>query len=101
VARLTFAPAAIDDARAILGNLADKAGRSVADAYFNRFKTTFDRLTMFPRSGARRTRLGASVRIAIVHPYIVIYRTTSDDIEIMRMLHGHRKITRSTMSERT
>ena len=75
MARLTFAPAAIDDARAILSSLAEKAGRSVAEAYFNRFKATFDRLATFPRSGARRRLLGASVRIAVVHPYIVIYQT--------------------------
>jgi toxin ParE1/3/4 len=101
LARLFFAPGAIDDARAILNTLTEKAGYPVAEAYFDRFKSTFDRLAMFPMSGGRRPKLGASVRIAVVRPYIVIYRTISDDVEIMRVLHGRRRITRRTMTERT
>jgi toxin ParE1/3/4 len=97
LARLFFAAAAIDDARAILTTLAEKAGVSVADAYFDRFKSTFERIAMFPLSGGPRPLLGAAVRIAVVRPYIVIYRAISDDIEIMRVLHSRRKITRLTM----
>jgi toxin ParE1/3/4 len=101
VPRLVFAPRAIDDAHAILTTLAEKASRSVAEAYFDRFRSTFDRLLMFPLSGGPRPKLGANVRIAVVRPYIVIYQTIADDVEIMRLLHGRRKITRQTMTART
>jgi toxin ParE1/3/4 len=97
VPRLVFAPRAIDDAHAILTTLAEKAGRPVAEAYFDRFRLTFDRLLMFPLSGGPRPKLGTSVRIAVVRPYIVIYRTIAADVEIMRVLHGRRKITRRTI----
>jgi plasmid stabilization system protein ParE len=68
VARILFAPRAIADARDILALLDEKAGRQVADDHVAQFSATFDRLAMFPRSGGRRPGLGATVRIAMVHP---------------------------------
>ncbi len=56
---------------------------------------------MYPLSGNRRPKLGTRVRIAVVRPYIVIYRTNEDDVMIMRVLHGRRKITRHTLTEPT
>jgi toxin ParE1/3/4 len=74
VARLIFAPSAISDIQDILAMLAEKAGYAVAVTYFDRFRSTFDRLAAFPSSGASRPGLGATVRIAVVRPYIVVYR---------------------------
>ena len=78
MARLVFAPKAISDTYAILRILDENAGRAVAQAYFDRFKSIFERLALFPQSGAPRPRLGASVRIAVVRPYIVIYRVRGE-----------------------
>jgi len=100
VARLVLAPRAINDVRGIVTLLVEQAGSSVAEDYFERFRSTFERLVAHPRSGGPRPRLGAAVRIAVVRPYIVIYRTSTDDVMIMRVLHGSRKITRRTLTER-
>jgi toxin ParE1/3/4 len=70
------------------------AGRLVAAAYFARFRTMLERLRTFPDSGGRRPRLGAGIRIAVVRPYVIFYRASSDEVLIVRVLHGRRRITR-------
>lgn len=95
---LVFAPSAITDARDILATLVEKAGQPVATAYFDRFQSTFERLATFPLSGSSRPRLGAAIRIAVVRPYVVIYRATSDTVEVLRILHGRRDIARRTIA---
>jgi len=99
VTHLTFAPSAINDAHDILARLTEKAGQSVAVAYFERFRLTFDRLTAFPLSGAPRPNLGVAVRIAVIRPYVVIYRTTADTVEILRVVHGRRRIKRRLLTK--
>jgi toxin ParE1/3/4 len=101
VARLDFAPSAIADTREILSALVEKAGRSVAVAYFERFSATFDRIATFPDSGAPRPSLGNTVRLAVVHPYVVIYRRSRGGAEVMRILHGRRNITRRLLLRRS
>jgi toxin ParE1/3/4 len=101
VARLDFAPSAIADTREILLVLAEKAGRPVAVAYFERFSATFERIATFPDSGAPRLSLGDAVRLAVVHPYVVIYRRSRDGAQIMRVLHGRRNITRRLLLRRS
>jgi toxin ParE1/3/4 len=95
VAILTFAPSAVADANDILELLRDRAGVFVAEAYLSRFEATYDRLARFPDSGAPRPRLGRSVRIAVVKPYVVIYRSSGEAVEVMRILHGRRDIRRA------
>jgi toxin ParE1/3/4 len=95
VAILTFAPRAAADATDILEALSEKAGVLVAEAYLARFAATFERIARFPDSGAPRPRLGQSVLIAVVRPYVVIYRSSSERVEIMRILHGRRHIGRA------
>jgi plasmid stabilization system protein ParE len=70
MARLVFAPSAITDTHDVLTTLIDKAGQSVAVAYWDRFQATFRRIAAFPMSGAARPRLGTTVRIAVVRPYV-------------------------------
>ena len=94
MARLLFAPGARDDLRELLATLIEKAGRPVAAAYADRFRSTLRRIETFPSSGAPRPKLGASIRIAVVSPYILIYRTTAGGVQIVRVLHGRRKVTR-------
>jgi toxin ParE1/3/4 len=101
VARLDFAPSAIADTREILSFLVERAGHHVATAYFDRFCATFDRIATFPDSGAPRPSLGNDVRLAVVHPYVVIYRRSRDGAEVMRVFHGRRNITRRLLLRRS
>ena len=51
------------------------------------------------RIGAPRPSLGERVRIAIVHPYIVLYEYLhgSDLVQLLRVVHGRRKITKDLL----
>jgi plasmid stabilization system protein ParE len=62
MARLVFAPSAITDTHDVLTTLIDKAGQSVAVAYWDRFQATFVRRSEAPieYDGAYRCR--ATVR---------------------------------------
>ena len=96
--RLTFTSSALVDSREILSKLLEAAGQRVAETYFGRFQSTFDRLCRFPRSGAPRPRLGRGVRLAVVRPYLIFYRANDVEVQIVRVVDGRRRITRRTMN---
>jgi Plasmid stabilization system protein len=101
VARLVFAPQAVEDISGVLTSLTERAGQRVADNYTDQFRSAFERLAAHPLSGGPRPRFGRNVRVTVVRPYIVIYRAQADDVVILRVMHGRRKITRRTVTERT
>ncbi|TPN40033.1 type II toxin-antitoxin system RelE/ParE family toxin [Mesorhizobium sp. B2-3-3] len=49
-------------------------------------------LTLHPFSGAPREDIAPGIRHLVVGEYLTLYRVTDDAIEILRVLHGHRKI---------
>jgi toxin ParE1/3/4 len=91
---LVTTPRFRSDTNEILNYLEEVAGLRVAARYSRRFGETIVRLTNFPESGAPRPTLGASTRIAIIEPYLLIYDyTASDDtLKLLRLLHGRRNI---------
>jgi toxin ParE1/3/4 len=95
VARIIVTPEADADSAFIISDLAKKAGVNVADRYEADFDRVYDRLADYPESGAPRPRLGAHVRICVVSPYTIFYEhdEAADDVTIMRIAHGRRKIT--------
>ena len=77
----------------IVTDLAAKAGVAVAERYAAAFDALFNRLAEYPDIGAPRPRLGPYTRIGIISPYIAIYDHKDDLVTVLRVLHGHRKIT--------
>jgi toxin ParE1/3/4 len=96
MARVIVSLLAQADAAYIVTDLAGKAGQSVAAKYAASFEALYERLGAHPDSGAPRPVLGPQVRIGIVSPYIVIHEhiKADDAVTILRIVHGHRKITR-------
>ena len=101
MARIAFAPQAVDDLRDVRADLAERAGLLIAGNYTEQLRSSFERLVAHPRSGGPRPRFGRIVRIVVGRPYLVIYRVQRNDVIIQRVVHGHRKITRRTVTERT
>ena len=99
MARLIISPQAELDSATIIEMLKDKAGAGVATRYRRDFEHLFERLAMFPRSGARRSKLGRNLRIAVVEPYVVIYDYQGDTVRIARIIDGRRNITRRLVGE--
>jgi toxin ParE1/3/4 len=46
----------------------------------------------FPASGSPRPALGRNARIALVHPFVLIYDYVDDTVTVLRVLHGRRNI---------
>jgi toxin ParE1/3/4 len=82
------------DVRDILTNLNARAGFKVASQYAEDFKAAYGAIAQFPGLGAPRPKLGPKARIRVVSPYVVIYDHDNDGAIVLRVLHGHRKITR-------
>lgn len=97
--RVVITALADADMEGILAWLAGKAGNTAASRYAASFERLFERLAIHPAAGAPRPVLGASIRIGIVAPYIVIYQLIRTDnvVVILRVVHGRRKIAGSLL----
>jgi len=95
MARIIVTDTASADQAAILNDLHAKAGLRTATRFRSLFAALYDRLTDHPDGCPRRPALGSDIRIGIVSPYIVIYRhiESDDTVTVLRIVHGHRKIT--------
>ncbi|CAN5515833.1 type II toxin-antitoxin system RelE/ParE family toxin [soil metagenome] len=54
----------------------------------------FDLLASFPRLGKQRPKLVVELRQTVVDPCLIFYRPAITGIEVVRVLHGRRKITK-------
>lgn len=64
---------------------------SAADRMVDRFTDTFQRIAEFPESGDRYSHPHGELRRVIVSPYLIFFRLSDDQIEIVRVLHGSRR----------
>ena len=96
MAVVVVSPLALIDLEDIAAYLMIEAGPSIANRYAEEFVEVMDQLALFPGSGSPRPGLGRDVRIAIVTPYLLIHRHAlgSECIDVLRVVHGRRKITR-------
>jgi toxin ParE1/3/4 len=67
---------------------------SAGDRILRAITDQFELLAKQPGIGRARPRLGAGVRSFPVHPYLIFYVPEGTDIVVLRVLHGHRRITR-------
>jgi len=79
VARLVITATAGADTAAIIGDLSDKADAHVAARHDTDFDAFYRRLERFPESGAPHRKLGPTVRIGVVFPYVIFYRYVAAD----------------------
>jgi toxin ParE1/3/4 len=101
VTRVVITASADADTADIIDDLTGKAGAHVAARYNADFDALYRCLERFPESGAPRRKLGPTVRIGVVFPYVVFYRyvEADDAVLVLRVLHGRRKITRRMLRQ--
>jgi toxin ParE1/3/4 len=91
--RLLRTSKATSDLIAAAAYLSEAAGAEVA----NRFSDVMDRellrLAELGHEGAPRGHLGRGVRLTIIGNFNIFFRRTDEDILILRVLHGRRKVT--------
>ena len=64
---------------------------AAADRMIDRFTATFERLAQFPDAGAPYRHPKGDFRFVIVAPYVIFYKNTADEIDVVRVLHGARR----------
>jgi toxin ParE1/3/4 len=97
MARVVITATADADVTGIVAYLVQNAGHQVAHRYFGAFDAVYDRLADFPASGSPRPALGRNARIALVHPFVLIYDYVDDTATVLRVLHGRRNIAREIL----
>jgi toxin ParE1/3/4 len=63
-----------------------------ADAMIDRLTDTFDMLLTMPQAGGLRQEFRENLRSFAVENYVIFYRTVSEGIDILRVVHGRRDI---------
>ena len=81
----------------ISDDITTAAGERVALSFVGRLRRSLERLIEFPRMGRRRPGFGPGVRSWTLTPYVVFYRQLGSDVEIIRVVHGRRRLTRSLL----
>lgn len=87
------------DISSTIDYLERESGGITADRYARRIQSTIARLAAFPESGAPRLQLGELTRMAVIHPYLMMYdyEPKTDVLTILRMLHGKTAITKELL----
>jgi plasmid stabilization system protein ParE len=100
--RLIVSPEARRDLLAIVAHLASVAGSATTDIWDRKLWKAIDTVAEFPGSGAPRPALGDHIRIAVVHPYVVIYEHVrgSGALDVLRVVHGRRKLGKPLLRSR-
>lgn len=71
---------------------------AVADRVLDAIALRWQQLLAHPHSGVARDDIGAGIRHLVIGRYLTLYRTTIDGIEIVRVLHGRRKVGREVVA---
>jgi toxin ParE1/3/4 len=71
-----------------------------ADRVFDRIEARVSQLENSPEAGPRRLDIAPTARALVVRPYLVLYRVLPKSVvQIVRVLHGARKIDLSLFIE--
>ncbi len=93
--RYTFAPEAEQDLDAIEEYVTQEAGARVARHVLKQIKDAVVFLSRTPGAGHSREDLtSAALKFWAVYSYQIIYRHTARPIEIVRIVHGSRDMSR-------
>jgi toxin ParE1/3/4 len=68
---------------------------SVADRLLDAIEQRWQQLAHHPYSGVSREEIAPGLRHLVLRQYLIFYRVEVEAIEIVRVLHGRRKIDRS------
>ena len=91
MARCLVTPRADPDLDSIWSFIAADTPKA-ADATIDRLTDTFDMLLTMPQAGRLREEFRENLRSFAVENHVILYRTVSDGIDILRVVHGRRDI---------
>ena len=84
-----FSDMALQNINEINDYLFEQYGVKLSNQFLNTLLTKCDRLTQFLQMGCKRDELSISLRSFLLQDYLIFYRITSYEIEIVRVVSGH------------
>jgi toxin ParE1/3/4 len=94
--RISIGRVAKRDVTRIVAWVAERNPRA-ARAMLQRIDARIAELVVFPDLGRRRDDLAPGLRMVPVEPYLIFYRVVSEEVQIVRVLHGARDLPRIRM----
>ena len=91
MSRVDITPAARQDLFEIWEYIA-RHNPPAADQRIRRLDAAFGLMARFPGAGPERPEFGAGLGGYVVKPHVIFYRQTADGLEVLRVLHGARRI---------
>lgn len=99
MADLVLSRMAEADLDRIVLDIASNNGVGVATRMMAELRRSLDLLAQYPLIGRPRPRIGQNLRSwPLVAPYMRLYLPITNGIEVVRILHGHRRLTRKMVS---
>lgn len=98
--RLRYSRAARADLETITLDIIHNSGAAVAERVIARLEKSLANVAEFPGTGRKRPGLGRNVWSWPMRPWVAFYRITGEDVEVIRILHGKRRITRKLVEKR-
>lgn len=80
------------DVAEIWSYLAEETSGSFATEFLTRIEARFNQALSHPHSGAPRPHLGRDLRVILYEKYAIYYLLRTDEIIVVRVLHGSRDI---------
>lgn len=74
------------------------ADPNAADRVLDAIEARWRQLTHHPYSGRARDDIAPNIRHLVVSQYLTLYRVFAQCVEIVRVLHGRRKINRDMVT---
>lgn len=72
---------------------------AAADRLYDRFEARVRVLGEYPEIGTARPDVATEARMLIEGSYLILYRIRADDVQIVRVLHGARDVSRQLYQE--
>ena len=72
---------------------------SAADRVLEAIEQRWQQLVQHPYSGISREEIAPGLRHLVIRQYLILYRVGAETIEIVRVLHGRRKLDRSMIED--
>jgi toxin ParE1/3/4 len=77
----------------------NKDSPAAAVALAERLKSKLQTLQNHPEIGPSQPEIAPDARLLSLRPFIILYRISGDQIEIVRVLHGARNVTPELFAE--
>lgn len=98
--RATISNRALADLKDIVNYSVVTWGENQAFSYREELGAVIDRLGDFPERGRRQPKLGQNIHRLVHESHVLIYQRVSDnEVVVLRVVHGNRRLTRRLLAE--